>query len=42
MDSVQFVIKTPAIEEEKEEVKETTETESLTIWQKILRLFKLY
>ena len=42
VDSVQFVIKTPAIEEEKEEVKETTETESLTIWQKILRLFKLY
>ena len=42
VDSVQFVIKTPIIEKEKEEVKEETKEESLTIWQKILRLFNLY
>lgn len=42
VDSVQFVIKTPSIENKKEEVKETKEKESLTAWQKILRLFNLY
>ena len=39
VDSVQFVIKTPTIEKEKEEVKEEKQEESLTVWQKIFRLF---
>ena len=42
VDSVQFVIKTPSIEIKKEEVKEVKKIESLTVWQKILRLFNLY
>lgn len=41
VDSVQFVIKTTAIEIKKEEAKENIEKENLTIWQKILRLFNL-
>lgn len=42
VDLVQFAIKTPAIESEEEEAEETIEKESLTVWQKILRLFNLY
>ena len=42
VESVQFVIKTPVIAIEKEEVEEYVEEESLTVWQKILKLFKLY
>ena len=42
VDSVQFVIKTPAIEDKKEEVEEEITQENLTAWQKILRLFNLY
>lgn len=40
--SVQFVIKTPEIENKKEEIEESEEVENLTIWQKILRLLNLY
>ena len=42
VESVQFVIKTPVIAIEKEEVEEYVEEESLTVWQKILKLFRLY
>ena len=42
VDSVQFVIKTPSINEEKEEETKSQDNKSLTIWQKILRLFNLY
>ena len=37
--SVQFVIKTPEIQKEEVEYTETAE-ESLTLWEKILNLFK--
>ena len=37
--SVQFVIKTPEIQMEEVEYTETAE-ESLTLWEKILNLFK--
>ena len=42
VDSVQFVIKTPAIEDKKEEVEEEITQENLTVWQKILILFNLH
>ena len=42
VDSVQFVIKTAAIEEAEAAVSDTVEEASLTFWQKLLRLFGLY
>ena len=40
--SVQFVIKTAAIEKAEAAETETAEEETLTFWQKLLRLFGLY
>ena len=42
VDSVQFVIKTAAIEKAEAAVGDATEEEPLTFWQKLLRLFGLY
>ena len=42
VESVQFVIKTDAIEITEEEKAETAQEEELTFWQKLLRLFGLY
>ena len=42
VDSVQFVIKTAAIEKAKTTVSDTVEEAPLTFWQKLLRLFGLY
>lgn len=42
VDSVQFVIKTAAIEKAETEVIETTQPEHLNFWQKLLRLFGLH
>lgn len=42
IESVQFVIKTDAITVDEEPVAEQTEPETLTFWQKLLRLFGLY
>ena len=42
VDSVQFVIKTSSIEKAESAATEETEEETLTFWQKLLRLFGLY
>ena len=42
VDSVQFVIKTTSIEKAEVTATEETEEETLTFWQKLLRLFGLY
>lgn len=42
VDSVQFVIKTAAIEKPEAAVSDTVEEAPLTFWQKLLRLFGLY
>lgn len=42
VDSVQFVIKTAAIEKAEATVSDTVEEAPLTFWQKLLRLFGLY
>ena len=42
VDSVQFVIKTAAIEKAEAAVGDATEEKPLTFWQKLLRLFGLY
>ncbi len=42
VDSVQFVIKTAAIEKAKTTVSDAVEEAPLTFWQKLLRLFGLY
>ncbi len=42
VESVQFVIKTEAIELPEQEVQEEKEEEKLNFWQKLLRLFGLY
>ena len=42
VDSVQFVIKTAAIEKAETAVNDAAEEAPLTFWQKLLRLFGLY
>ena len=42
VDSVQFVIKTTSIEKAEVTATEETEEETLTFWQKLLRLFGIY
>lgn len=42
IDSVQFVIRTPSIEIDEENVPDTEPAAALSFWQKLLRLFGLY
>ena len=42
VDSVQFVMKTAAIEKAEAAVSDVVEEAPLTFWQKLLRLFGLY